>query len=31
VWLARESLRLQLSGVSLKDRSDLAELEPPPR
>jgi ethanolamine ammonia-lyase small subunit len=31
VWLARESLRLQLSGVSLKDRSDVAELEPPPR
>lgn len=26
VWLARESLRLQLSGVNLKDRSDVAEL-----
>lgn len=28
VWLARESLRLQLSGVSLKDRSDVVELPP---
>ena len=27
VWLARESLRLQLSGVNLKDRSDVVELE----
>jgi len=28
VWLAGESRRLQLSGVGLKDRSDVAELPP---